>query len=169
MSASRAAHSSSLAASRKPYRFSQTASPDQLLPVPAQHALMLAWSLRARYWQRRPDQTPDWRWGRDSEPLEPEQREGRCPSHILHAMTMAALLYLLALELERGLRLLLASRERPWGEDAQRALTGVLGRVGQVYVELQRRRRGKGRALATLLSELARLPGGLAEAARGGA
>ena len=87
-------------------------------------------------------------------------------THILNVLRIRDLLDLLEMELERGLRLLLGSRGHYWGEDAQRPLTGVLGRVGQCYLELERRRPGMRGALLTLLNELATLPGGIGDVPR---
>ena len=84
-------------------------------------------------------------------------------THILNALRIRDLL---EMELERGLRLLLASRGHYWGESAQQALAGVLGRVGQCYRELERRRPGMRGALLTLLNELATLPGGIGDVPR---
>ena len=85
-------------------------------------------------------------WG-DSDPIWGEAAHRRCPATILRQMRQHSLRLLLSMELERALRLLLL----PWTPDdvtpdghttveRQEALSGTLGRVGQVCRELARRR-----------------------------
>ena len=131
---------------RKPARPAPPRIPEDFFSKEA-HALLTDLLItRAQRWQAE-GAPPIYYYGRDSEPLWDAAASHRCSGTTLRRARQAVLYESLAVDLERGLRLLTldwtqehTAREGRSVEAWRAALSGVLWRVGQLLREFTRRK-----------------------------
>lgn len=133
-------------ARRKPLRPAPPRVPEDFFSQEAHALLTDLLVTRAQRWQT-DGEPPIYYYGRDSEPLWDESASHRCSGTTLRRAGQAVLYESLAVDLERGLRLLTLA----WAPEGRTteghnveawraALAGVLWRVGQLVREFTRRK-----------------------------